>query len=167
MRKIERPIWLLPIGLLCAVIIYPFLHELGHSLTAILLGAEILQITWFPVPSVLCRMSSLNTMRYVLVGLSGVVFPVTLCLFISSNRFWIWYSIFVMRLIVIWSLILAEISLFLFHRGIAFSNDDITLILEKTPKLDWLYGLLIVALLFAVCISVSKSKPIQRISEII
>ena len=89
MRKIERPVWLLPIGLLCAVMIYPFLHELGHSLTAILLGAEILQITWFPLPSVLCGMSSLNTLKYVLVGLNGVVFPGILCLVISSNRFWI------------------------------------------------------------------------------
>ena len=32
MNKTRKAIYLLPIGLLCAVFIYPFLHELGHGL---------------------------------------------------------------------------------------------------------------------------------------
>ena len=52
MSKTRKAICLLPIGLLCAVFIYPFLHELGHGLVVFLLGAKVVKLQWFPLPSI-------------------------------------------------------------------------------------------------------------------
>ena len=38
MKSIKQAVCFLLVGLLCTVIIYPLLHELGHSLAAIALG---------------------------------------------------------------------------------------------------------------------------------
>ena len=64
MSKTRKAICLLPIGLLCAVFIYPFLHELGHGLVVFLLGAKVVKLQWFPLPSILCRMNSIDATEY-------------------------------------------------------------------------------------------------------
>ena len=43
MNKTRKAICLLPIGLLCAAFVYPFLHELGHGLVVFLLGAKVVE----------------------------------------------------------------------------------------------------------------------------
>ena len=103
MKSIKQAVCFLLVGLLCTVIIYPLLHELGHSLAAIALGGEIVQLSWLPIPSVLCKMNSPNTSQYVIVGLSGMIFPALLCIFVHSNRFWVWYLVFLMKLTAAWS----------------------------------------------------------------
>lgn len=163
MRNAKNALHFLSVGLLCAVVIYPFLHELGHSLAAVAFGGEVVQISWLPLPAVRCRLHTHDALQYVTVGLSGMVFPALLCLFARSNRFWVWYAIFIIRLICAWSLLLAGLSLLLFRSGRGLPYDDMTAILEKTPAQSGLYGLLIAALLFAVCLAVSRSHPIRRI----
>lgn len=44
MNKTRKAICLLPIGLLCAAFVYPFLHELGHGLVVFLLGAKVVEL---------------------------------------------------------------------------------------------------------------------------
>ena len=41
-------------GLLTAIIIYPVLHEFGHSLVAIAVGAKVVDFTLFPTPNLMC-----------------------------------------------------------------------------------------------------------------
>ena len=120
MSKTRKAICLLPIGLLCAVFIYPFLHELGHGLVVFLLGAKVVEL------------NSIGATEYVVAGMGGIIFPAALCLLIRCNRkFWIWYAVFIVRLICIWSLLLAAISIVLFKFGILLPNDDITRILQR------------------------------------
>ena len=96
MNNTRKAICLLPIGLLCAVFIYPFLHELGHGLVVFLLGAKVVELQWFPLPSILCRMNSIGATEYVVAGMGGIIFPAALCLLIRCNRkFWIWYAVFI------------------------------------------------------------------------
>lgn len=166
MKSIKQAVCFLLVGLLCTVIIYPLLHELGHSLAAIALGGEIVQLSWLPIPSVLCKMNSPNTSQYVIVGLSGMIFPALLCIFVRSNRFWVWYLMFIMKLTAAWSLVLAGLSVFLFQKGITLPNDDMTIILERAPDQWWIYALLIILLFLAVCLSVGKSKPVRRIISV-
>lgn len=164
MNKTRKAICLLPIGLLCAAFVYPFLHELGHGLVVFLLGAKVVELQWFPLPSILCRMSSIGATEYVVAGMGGIIFPAALCLLIRCNRkFWIWYAVFIVRLICIWSLLLAAISIVLFKFGILLSNDDMTQILQIYPQQWWVCGVLIVVMCLSLCISMAKSKPIQRI----
>lgn len=41
MNKTRKAICLLPIGLLCAAFVYPFLHELGHGLVVFCLVQKL------------------------------------------------------------------------------------------------------------------------------
>ena len=132
MKSIKQAVCFLLVGLLCTVIIYPLLHELGHSLAAIALGGEIVQLSWLPIPSVLCKMNSPNTSQYVIVGLSGMIFPALLCIFVRSNRFWVWYLMFIMKLTAAWSLVLAGLSVFLFQKGITLPNDDMKMCIRDS-----------------------------------
>ena len=167
MKSLKQAVCFLLVGLLCTVIIYPLLHELGHSLAAIALGGEIVQLSWLPIPSVLCKMNSPNTSPNVIVGLSGMILPALLCIFVRSNRFWVWYLVFIMKLTAAWSLVLAGLSVFLFQKGITLPNDDMAIILERAPDQWWIYALLIILLFLAVCLSVGKSKPVRRIISVI
>ena len=113
-----------------------------------------------------CTPEILQTLgaMYVVAGMGGIIFPAALCLLIRCNRkFWIWYAVFIVRLICIWSLLLAAISIVLFKFGILLSNDDMTQILQIYPQQWWVCGVLIVVMCLSLCISMAKSKPIQRI----
>lgn len=48
--------------------VYPLLHECGHSLLAIILGADILELELWPHPHVLCNMKNLSSTSQVTVG---------------------------------------------------------------------------------------------------
>ena len=91
MKDTRKLLGILFFGLLTAVVIYPFLHETGHSIAAFLLGAEVLEFNLFPIPNVLCNMKNLPDNRIFLVGLDGLFFPVLFAAVIQKvfhNRFW-------------------------------------------------------------------------------
>ena len=56
------------IGFFMALIGYPFLHESGHIVASVLVGAEVLELTLFPVPSVLCDVTGVDTIGLVIIG---------------------------------------------------------------------------------------------------
>ena len=61
MKDILKYLGLFFVGLFVAIIIYPFLHEAGHSMAAILVGAKVIDFNLLPLPYVTCEVSSLNT----------------------------------------------------------------------------------------------------------
>ena len=166
MGKTGKSLCLLPMGLLCAAVVYPALHELGHGLAAFLLGAKGEELRWFPLPSILCGMDGLGPAEYAAAGMGWIVLPAALCLMIRScRRFWIWYAVFVVKLICIWSLLLAAGSMVLYRFGILLPNDDMGQILQRYPQVWQGCGILTAALCLTLCVSVVRSRPIQRIAE--
>ena len=63
------------LSLITTILIYPFLHELGHVIATILVGIEFSEFHLFPVPYVLCNMVNAGRMEYFVVGFAGVLFP--------------------------------------------------------------------------------------------
>lgn len=63
------------VGLFIAVIVYPVMHELSHSVTAMLVGAEVVEINLFPLPNVLCDVAGIDEIGIVFIGLSGMIIP--------------------------------------------------------------------------------------------
>lgn len=78
------------IGLAVAIVVYPFLHESGHTLTTILLGGTIREFTMFPFASVLSDISQMPNTGLVIVGLSGVLFPLIISVAIHPKQFYFW-----------------------------------------------------------------------------
>ena len=77
-------------GLLTAVIIYPFLHESGHLIAAVLLGAEVLEFNLFPLPNILCNMANMSIVEKIIIGLNGLFLPIFFyadTVYVSQQRY--------------------------------------------------------------------------------
>lgn len=84
------------IGLFIAIILYPFLHESGHSLAAFVVGADVTEFCVLPVPYVMCNVASLTEIQQMIIGVSGMAFPIIIALVIPKRWFWTWYIRFVL-----------------------------------------------------------------------
>lgn len=168
MKDAVKLLGVLFFGLLTAVIIYPFLHETGHSIAAVLLGAEVLEFNLSPLPNVLCNMTNLRDVSITIVGLNGLLFPpffsvVILKLF--GNSFWGEYISFVLNGISLFASFLSVLAVIFFYLGNPIKNEDVTQILHIYP--DSGIAILIIAIFITIylMITIILRKPIQRCLE--
>ncbi|WP_294953123.1 hypothetical protein [uncultured Eubacterium sp.] len=115
---------LLPVGLFTAIIIYPFLHELSHSMCAIAFGANVVNFSLFPLPSVVCSFETMSNARMFFIAISGTIIPLLLCIAVRSKIFWINY---IKILIIVISILSFLISIFgfIFAPEILLNQDDL------------------------------------------
>ena len=55
-----------------AVLLYPALHELGHSLATLVLGGKVIEFHLLPLPNMLCDGSSVGNAGLVTIAVAGV-----------------------------------------------------------------------------------------------
>ena len=153
------------VGLLMAVIIYPMMHELAHSATAVLVGAKVEEINLLPLPNVLCDVSNTDNTGIVFIGFSGMVIPFLFSAVIKPKGFWVWYANFVLKGICALSFIVAIVSTVSFIAGAPMPNDDITQILSLWQNGQW------ICLITSVCGTtmairkLAKENPLYRCLE--
>ena len=99
------------IGFFIALIGYPFLHESGHVIASLLVGADVLELTLFPVPSVLCDVTSVDTAGLVVIGFGGVIFPFLFSLIIPRKWFVSWCVRAILQGITVLSFIISCVSI--------------------------------------------------------
>lgn len=154
---------ILVIGLLTAIIIYPVLHESGHSVAAILFGADVVEFNLFPLPNVLCNMGSVNKIGIVITGIGGMIMPLFISVVIPVKRFWLWYTALILKGISLFSLIISTVAIILYQLGTPMINEDITQVLNIWND-GWIACLIISVLLSAlIVISIIRRKPLQRL----
>ena len=124
MKDVFKGVLLIAIGLMAAIIVYPFTHELGHSIAAWISGAQIYEFHLFPIPNVLCRFDSMNLKSVILVGFGGMLFPAVLTGIRSPKIFLLWYLWFVIKGICALSFLVSLWALVFFHTGLEIANDD-------------------------------------------
>lgn len=125
---------LLSIGLLISIVIYPFLHETGHSVAILLFGGEIINFEIMPVPYVLCQITDNSETEFVIIGVFGMLFPYIVSFFVPTKNFWLCYVKTTIRLICFLSFVLSIVSVYLYQKGSQMQNDDITTILQNSPN---------------------------------
>lgn len=113
-------IGLIAVGLFVAVIIYPFLHETGHTLIALLVGAKITRFNILPIPFVECEISAVDIKGQIFIALGGIVFPYALSMILKPKHFWGWYANFVLKGISVYSVILSVIASVFYMKGITW-----------------------------------------------
>lgn len=162
MKDILKVIGLLFVGLIMAIIVYPILHETGHSVITILMGGEVVEFELFPLPYVLCNIRTVSDFGHVIIGLSGMLLPFAISTVIRSKNFWIWYSNFVLKGICILSFAISMIAVICYAAGHPMANEDITQVLDVWSGGIWLcFALFLCAIIFAIVI-IAKEHPIQR-----
>lgn len=165
MRDFMKITALTIIGLAVAVVLYPFMHESGHTLATLLFGGAVVEFTLFPLPSVLSDISQISNIGLVLIGLSGIMFPLIISVAIHPQKFYLWYSAFVFKGIVLLSLVLSGGIVVVNAFGFTDANDDMikTLMYWQggTPGLF----LILIATTLITAISIYREHPIKRICK--
>ncbi len=165
MKEFLKMVGLIIVGLLTAVIIYPVLHEGGHSLNAVLVGATVTDFTLFPLPCALCDVIGVSIPGRVFIGFGGVMLPIVVSVLANSKNFWIWYVGTIIKLISVLALGIASYACIQFKFGTPIINEDATQILEMWP--DGWVALFVVCLVTIgyILLNVIKQRPIRRCCE--
>lgn len=162
MKDALKCIGLLAVGLLTAIFLYPFLHELGHVTAAIFLGTNVCDFQLFPVPSVMCEMDTTNELAFVIIGFGGMILPYLVSCVSPGKNFWLWYLWLVISAICLLSFVVSIIGIVLYKMGDPIANEDITRIMEYSNEYDTLYlGMLIVLIILRV-VQITRTNPIRR-----
>ena len=133
MKDALRCFGLLAVGLLTAIFLYPFLHELGHTCAAIIFGRQVCDFRLFPIPSVMCEMDITNKLAVIVI--SGI------CLL---------------------SFAVSIAGIFLYVSGSPMANEDITQIMKFADEYYVLYLAILIVLAVIRSVQIVHSKPIKR-----
>lgn len=148
-------------GLLTAVLIYPFLHETGHSLAALSVGASVNEFTLLPLPSIVCEMSDVGVVGRSVVGFGGMLLPVFAAMLIPKRNYLLWYF----RLLLLGiSLLAAGISIV----SVAFDvnrQDDMVQILNVCGGNKFVMLTLLFFIFAYLLTIIVHEKPFRRLLE--
>lgn len=154
MKDLIKSIGIFVVPLFISIIVYPFLHEIGHLVVAILLGAKVIEINLFPIPNILCGNVSSN-IQNILIGFGGICFPAIISMSIKIKKFWIWYSNFILKVICLLSMVISTISI-VFDENKFFEQDDMRTVLSLLQSDKTI--LLIIIFCMSLILSVSIYK---------
>lgn len=165
MKDIIKSVWLLVLGLFTAVLLYPALHEFGHSLAAVLFGGKVVEFHLFPLPNILCEVSSVGDCGLIVIGFCGTLIPFLVSAPFSPKSFTVWYVLQVIKGITVLSFGISLVSLFGQRYGIFAADDDIINILKFYPFAKPVFLTVICILMFFAVYSICKQSPLKRIYE--
>lgn len=111
-------------GLAVAIIIYPFLHEGGHSLATFLVGANVVEFEILPLPYVMCNVTALTNGQQIAIGVSGMLLPLLAAVLIPRKWFWSWYLRSVLFFISLLAFSISVITLILPNGATINPQDD-------------------------------------------
>lgn len=146
-----------------AIVLYPFLHETGHSLITLLVGGEVVEFHLFPLPNILCLLREQNTAEVVLIGLSGMLFPFAVSCLPSCKNFWLWYVNWSLKGISLLSFLISAVVVIMFQCGTPVENDDMTRVMEAYPQGATMYLALFALLSVYVIWRMVEDRPINRL----
>lgn len=153
---------LLAVGLLTAIFLYPFLHEFGHTIAAIVFGRQVCGFRLFPIPSVMCEMDVTNKISIIVVGFSGMLLPYLLSLISPRKNFWVWYLWLIISGICLLSFSVSIAGVILYATGSPMANEDITQIMRITEEYYVLYLAILIVLSIIRTVQIVRTKPIKR-----
>lgn len=148
-----------------AIFIYPFLHEMGHSFIATVLGARIVEMKILPVPYTVCEISNTDNISRLLISMGGVVVPFVLSMCLNFKKFWMWFALFALKVISVYTTLFSMISVSLYMWGIMIYDDDITMTLQLFPNGCGLLLLILLVMFLYGVRKIIKESPVARCFE--
>ncbi len=167
MKEFRKVITMLLIGLTVAVVIYPFFHKIGHSISTLIVGGDIVGFHIWPLPNIMCNVGNVSVGGKVLIGVSGMLFPIaiTTFLFHPQKKFWLWYANLILRGICLLSIAITGVAVFLFSIDKPVANEDITTVLNIAPNLILTVTIASLLIFSVLIIIIAKDKPVKKIGD--
>ncbi len=163
MKDILKVTVMTVIGLMVSIVAYPFAHEFGHSIMSVFCGGEVISYTILPLPSVLCNVSTLSNGRIVIIGLSGILFPFLISVFVHPHKFYTWYLAIIFKGIVWLSLIISIFVIVFSNFGFTDTNDDMIKALSFWKNGEYSLITILIVLFVMMTISIKKDHPYKSI----
>lgn len=165
MKDVFKYVGLFFVGLFVAIIIYPFLHEAGHSMMAILVGAKVIDFNLLPLPYVTCEVSSLNTTSMILIGLAGMFVPALISIIVRPESFWFWYCNLVIKFICLLSFAISFVAIVLYLFGVTIKNEDIVQVIDIWNNGVCVLIITMVLSMIGIIRSIMMQKPLIKIKN--
>ena len=165
MKDVLKYLGLFFVGLFVAIIIYPFLHEAGHSMAAILVGAKVTDFNLLPLPYVTCEVSNLNTTSMILIGLAGMFVPALISIIARPEPFWFWYCNLVIKFICFLSFAISFVAIVLYLFGVTIKNEDIVQVIQIWNNGVFVLIITMVLSMIGIIRSIIKQKPLIKIMD--
>ncbi len=83
------------VGGITALLLYPFFHEIGHTIASLIFGGEVKEIHVFPMAYVVCDVRNTKELGKIMIGLSGMLFPFFISILMQPKKFWSWFACFI------------------------------------------------------------------------
>ncbi len=163
MKDILKYAGLFFVGLFVAIIIYPFLHEAGHSMMAILVGAKVMDFNLLPLPYITCEMSSLNAISIILIGLAGMFVPALISIIVRPEPFWLWYCNLVIKFICLLSFAISFVAIVLYLFGVTIKNEDIIQVIDIWDNGVFVLIITMVLSMIGIVRSIMIQRPLLKI----
>ncbi len=154
---------MLIVGLFTAVLLYPALHELGHSLATLVFGGKVIEFHLLPLPNMLCDGSSVGNAGLVTIGLCGMLIPFLISISFKPKHFTLWYVMQLIKGISSLAFALSLMSLCGRRFGFRIANDDIITALKFWPDGSTFFFITIIAFLLLALYSICRQQPIKRL----
>lgn len=148
-------------GLFCAIVLYPILHEFGHSIAIIICGGKVCNIVLFPLPNILCNMNQRSAPQLIFIGVAGNIIPTMLSLVLQPKHFIFFYMNTIIKVICILAFVISAVGL--------IGNIPLLKMQDDFVRLSNIGGSKILLLSFCVIliilltISIEKSKPFKKL----
>lgn len=165
MKDVFKYVGLFFVGLFVAIIIYPFLHEAGHSMMAILVGAKVIDFNLLPLPYVTCEVSSLNTTSMILIGLAGMFVPALISIIVRPESFWFWYCNLVIKFICLLSFAISFVAIVLYLFGVTIKNEDIVQVIDIWNNGVYVLIITMVLSMIGIIRSIMMQRPLIKIKN--
>lgn len=124
---------MLIVGLFTAVLLYPALHELGHSLATLVFSGKVIGFHLLPLPNMLCDGSSVGNAGLVTIRLCGMLIPFLISISFKPKGLTVWYVMQLIKGISSLTFALSLMSLCGRRFGFRIANDDIINALNFWP----------------------------------
>lgn len=165
MKDFVKVCGILLLALLATLFGYPFLHELGHWVAAVMCGARVENFRLFSVPFVLCNVYGIHEASKVIIGVSGILLPFFVSFLIKGKSFWVWLFSFCLKIVSTVAFCFSCMAIMCYKFDIVWQGEDIVTILRSTSTSSSLWLLLMLAFLCFNIFIVYKNKPLERIGH--
>lgn len=123
------------IAMFTTIFIYPLLHEGGHLLAALLVGAEVVEMSVFPIPYVSMFVDPYDALGRVVIGMCGMVFPM-ICIVFRPKHFVssIALSTIVFVNAIAW--LLSCVAIVANRLGLCWKNEDVITVIQSMEEAE-------------------------------
>ena len=118
-----------------------------------------------PLPNVLCDVYTISNYGTVIIGISGMIFPLLIAMIFSKKAFALWYISELIIGISAYAFFISIIALILANFGIIMQNEDVIKAIQIMPESEMFVFLAIVSFMGLALWVFIKNKPIKRMIE--